>query len=163
VDSTANMEANELLVGTRHGWGKDIPAYLSVSDRRFHTYIVGKSGSGKSTLLRNLIVQEIALGHGVGVIDPHGDLASEVMSLVPPSRTDDVMLFNPADEEFPISFNPLAQSSRPAFTASCIVSAFKHIGKVSWGAAARIHLVRHYRGTHRMSEHYASGGDTDAS
>lgn len=133
MDSTANMEANDLIIGTRHGWGKEIPACLSVADRRFHTYIVGKSGSGKSTLLRNLIAQEIAMGHGVGVIDPHGDLASDILSIVPSGRTDDVMLFNPADEEFPISFNPLAQSGRPAFTASCIVSAFKHIWKDSWG------------------------------
>lgn len=127
------MEANELTIGTRHGWGHDVPAYLSVPDRQFHTYIIGKSGSGKSTLLRNLIAQEIALGHGVGVIDPHGDLAADVLSVIPHRRTDDVMYFNPADDQFPVSFNPFSEKTRPAFAASCIVSAFKHIWKDSWG------------------------------
>jgi type IV secretory pathway TraG/TraD family ATPase VirD4 len=127
------MEAHDLIIGARQGWGAEVPAYFSVSDRKFHTYIIGKSGSGKSTLLRNLITQEIALGHGVGVIDPHGDLAVEVLSAIPRSRTKHVAYLNPTDEEFPAAFNPLASKARPALAASSIVSAFKHIWKDSWG------------------------------
>jgi len=133
VDSIANMGAHDLIIGNRHVWGKEIPASLSVDDRRFHTYVIGKSGSGKSTLLRNLIVQEVARGHGVGLIDPHGDLAVEILHSIPASRTDDVAYLNPADEEFPAAFNPLASKSKPALAASCILSAFKHIWKDSWG------------------------------
>lgn len=127
------MEAHELLIGARHGWGKDLPASLSVADRRFHTAVIGKSGSGKSTLLKNLIVQEIALGHGVAVIDPHGDLATDVLASIPTSRTDHVVYLNPSDEEFPAAFNPLAEKLKPSLSASTIVAAFKHIWKDSWG------------------------------
>jgi len=35
-----------------------------------------------------MIVQHLALGHGVGVIDPHGDLAEELLNHIPPSRAD---------------------------------------------------------------------------
>lgn len=42
---------------------------ISAKDQRQHIYVIGKTGSGKTTLLRNLIVQHISLGHGVGVID----------------------------------------------------------------------------------------------
>ena len=108
MDSTANMEAQDLIIGRRFVWGKEIPACLSVDDRRFHTYVIGKSGSGKSTLLRNLIAQEISRGHGVGLIDPHGDLAVEVLESIPAWRTDHVAYLNPADEDFPAAFNPLA-------------------------------------------------------
>src|SRR3954469_24359683 len=129
------MEANDehLLIGTRLGWGSDIPAYLSTRDRAFHTYVIGKSGSGKSTLLRNLIAQEMALGRGVGVIDPHGDLANDVLQLVPKRRTDHVAYLNPGDEEFPAAFNPFAEKANPAIAASAIVGALKHIWADSWG------------------------------
>ena len=42
--------------------------------RATHTYVVGQSGTGKSRALESWIMQDILAGHGVGVIDPHGDL-----------------------------------------------------------------------------------------
>jgi hypothetical protein len=98
-------------------------------------YTVGKTGTGKSTLLRNAIIQDIMTGEGVGVIDPHGDLAEDILDHIPPWRTDDVVYFNPADLDHPISFNLLANVSpreRPLI-ASGIVAAFKHIWRDSWG------------------------------
>ena len=59
--------------------------------------MIGKSGTGKTTLLRNLIVQDIEAGHGVAVIDPHGDLATELLDCIPKHRTDDVVYFNPVN------------------------------------------------------------------
>ena len=46
--------------------------------------VIGKTGTGKTTLLKSLIVQLIESGHGVGLIDPHGDLAEELLDFVPP-------------------------------------------------------------------------------
>jgi len=66
-----------VYIGVRHRWGGPQPFGLSRGDRRHHLYLIGKTGTGKSTLLRNLIVQDIDAGEGVGVIDPHGDLAEE--------------------------------------------------------------------------------------
>ena len=79
------------------------------SDRRRHLYIVGKSGTGKSKLLELLIDNDIQAGHGVGVLDPHGDLVDNVMHYIPEHRIEDVVLFNPADADFPVAFNPLEQ------------------------------------------------------
>ncbi|MFH1246412.1 MAG: DUF87 domain-containing protein, partial [Candidatus Liptonbacteria bacterium] len=41
-------------------------------DRRQHMYVVGKTGTGKSVLMHNMIVQDIANGEGICVVDPHG-------------------------------------------------------------------------------------------
>jgi len=74
-------------------------------------------------------------GHGVGVIDPHGDLAEELLDYIPKSRTNDVVYFDPADSDFPISFNLLDQvpeQLRP-LVASGVVGAFKNIWEESWG------------------------------
>ncbi len=76
-------------------------------DRRRHLYAVGKSGSGKSKLLELLIYSDIMSGKGVGVLDPHGDLVDNVLAFVPEHRIKDVIYFDPADVNFPISFNPL--------------------------------------------------------
>jgi len=104
-------------------------------DRRHHTWILGKTGTGKSTLLKNLIIQDIRNGHGVGLIDPHGDLVESILDFIPSSRTDDVVYFTPADQDFPIGFNILesvALSHRP-LVASHVTSIFKNMWQDSWG------------------------------
>jgi hypothetical protein len=127
---------NEIThIGKREVWGGEKPFGISAVDRRQHVYIIGKTGTGKTTLLRNLILQDIERCNGVGVIDPHGDLAEEILSAIPPRRTDDVLYFNPADGEFPIGFNLVRSTSRSRrhLETSAIVSAFKHIWRDSWG------------------------------
>ena len=78
-------------------------------DRRRHLYVVGKSGTGKSKMLELLIISDILAGKGVGVLDPHGDLVEAILKYIPEERKNDVVLFDPADADFPIAFNPLEQ------------------------------------------------------
>ena len=76
-------------------------------DRRRHMYVVGKSGVGKSKFLELLVRQDIAYGHGLSFIDPHGDVIDAILDFIPKERVDDVVLIDPSDPEFSISFNPL--------------------------------------------------------
>jgi Helicase HerA, central domain/Type IV secretion-system coupling protein DNA-binding domain len=124
-----------IIIGERHGWGDSRPFGILAADSRQHVYVIGKTGSGKTTLLRNLIVQHIALGHGVGLIDPHGDLAEELLHHIPPKRTDHLCYFNPGDLEFPIGLNLIANVAPDDrhLVASGIISAFKGIWHDSWG------------------------------
>lgn len=124
-----------IIIGERPGWGEPQSFGISAIDQRQHIYIIGKTGSGKTTLLRNLILQHIALGRGVGLIDPHGDLAEELLRHIPPHRADHLVYFNPADLEFPIGLNPLAHVAPDSrhLVASGIVSAMKGIWRDSWG------------------------------
>jgi hypothetical protein len=128
-------DQTDIVVGKRIQWGQEIPFGLSATDRRHHLYAIGKSGAGKTTLLRNLILQDIEAGRGVGVIDPHGDLATDLLDHIPRHRIEDVVYFNPADAEYPIGFNFLAAvpPDRRHLVASGIVSAFKSIWHDSWG------------------------------
>ncbi|OGF51393.1 hypothetical protein A3I27_00250 [Candidatus Giovannonibacteria bacterium RIFCSPLOWO2_02_FULL_43_11b] len=91
----AALEEKRFIFGIKRG------------DRRRHMYIVGKSGVGKSKLLELLIRQDIAYGHGVCLIDPHGDVIQEILNFVPENRINDVVLIDPSDTKFPVSFNPL--------------------------------------------------------
>ncbi len=108
---------------------------LSAAERARHVYIVGKSGSGKSTLLFNLALSDIYAGEGVAVIDPHGDLALDVLDAIPRGRINDVCYLNAADAERPVGFNPLTRITpeRRALAAAGLVAAFKHLWAESWG------------------------------
>ncbi len=108
---------------------------LEPIDRARHTYIIGKTGMGKSTLLENMIYTDILNGRGVAVIDPHGDLVETILANIPKSRTNDIVLFDPADQEYPIGFNMLDNPHpelRP-IVAGGLVSIFKKMFAESWG------------------------------
>lgn len=76
-------------------------------DRRQHMYVVGKSGTGKSVFMHNMIVQDIANGEGLCVVDPHGELIEGVLKKIPEERIKDVVYFNPADPDYAVGFNVL--------------------------------------------------------
>jgi hypothetical protein len=114
-----------------------------VADRRSHLYVLGKTGVGKSTLLKNLIIQDIQAGHGVAVIDPHGDLVSDVLHHIPKARNSDAVYFDPSDQEHPIGFNVLeaVEPDRRHLVASQIVAIFQSIWHDSWGPRTEYFLA----------------------
>ena len=125
---------HQLVLGENHHAGKSVTVSLSRSQRVRHTYAVGASGTGKSTLLLNMIVQDILNGEGIAVFDPHGDLIDETLMRVPESRVGDVILVDPADEEYAIGLNILDAHSELEKTllASDLVAVFRRLS-TSWG------------------------------
>ena len=87
--------------------GSDRIFGIKMRDRRQHTYVIGKTGTGKTVLLKNMALQDIRAGRGIGIIDPHGEFVEEVLAHIPPERSDDVVYFNPVDVDYPIGFNVL--------------------------------------------------------
>lgn len=87
---------------------------LSDRDRARHLYVIGATGCGKSTLLLNLIVQDMAAGRGVGLIEPHGDLIEAVLARVPAHRIDDVVLIDASDYDHAVGLNFLEARGKHA-------------------------------------------------
>ncbi len=85
---------------------------MSRTDRRRHTYIIGKSGVGKSKLIANMAIQDILNGEGVCLMDPHGDLIDDVIKRIPPERAEDVIVFSPADMDRPLALNLMEYDER---------------------------------------------------
>lgn len=109
---------------------------IKAKDRTRHMYVIGKTGVGKSTLLSNMIIQDIQNGEGVGVIDPHGELAESVLDYVPEDRIKDVIYFAPFDTEYPMSFNVLEDigEDKRHLVVSGLMSVFKKIWQDAWSA-----------------------------
>ena len=105
--SIINNVDYDVVLGDNVHRGISTPIGLTAAEREKHAFIVGGTGSGKTTLLKYAIVQDIKNGKGVAVIDPHGDLAQELLELIPEERIKDVIYFNPRDVSHPIGLNLL--------------------------------------------------------
>jgi hypothetical protein len=123
------------IVGMTDYRNKHFPYGIKGSDRRRHAYVLGKTGTGKSTLLKNMIMGDIYDGKGVGVIDPHGDLIDDILSLIPEHRLDDVVLLDPSDVSYPVGLNviKLKEGEERDIVADGIVEIFKKFFGDSWG------------------------------
>ena len=64
---------------------------IKTDDRRRHMYLLGKTGMGKTTMLENMMLADIYAGHGVAIVDPHGDTAEKIINYIPPERINDVV------------------------------------------------------------------------
>lgn len=116
---------------------------LKSEDRRRHVYAIGKTGMGKTNMLENMVLSDMKVGRGLAVVDPHGDFIESILEHIPASRVDDVIVFNPADRDFPIAFNifeKVDQAAKP-LVASGVVGIFEKIYGHSWGPRLE-HILR---------------------
>lgn len=112
------------------------PLALRTSDRLRHMFVLGPTGSGKSWLLARMILQDIADGYGVIVIDPKGDLVSDVLARIGEHDAERVVVLDASKRESPIGFNVLAsQKTEEAreLRVDGILHVFKDIWAAFWG------------------------------
>ena len=109
---------------------------IKTDDRRRHVYVIGKTGMGKTVMMKNMAIQDIQQGKGVGFIDPHGEAAEELLDFVPSDRINDVIYFNPADLEYPIAFNIMEKVDieHRHLVAGGLMGVFKKIWPDVWSA-----------------------------
>ncbi|HEY2382360.1 MAG TPA: type IV secretion system DNA-binding domain-containing protein [Terriglobia bacterium] len=123
--------------------GKHVRFGIRQPDRRYHLAVIGRTGMGKSTLLETLIISDIQTGAGFALLDPHGDLAERIITLIPPRRQKDLIYFNPADSKNDLGFNVLeAAGTKKNLVVSGVISLFKKIWSDSWGPRME-HLFRY--------------------
>ncbi|MBI2063703.1 MAG: DUF87 domain-containing protein [Candidatus Yanofskybacteria bacterium] len=101
-----------IIIGRSVFRGQEVSVRMTDEDRRRHLYIIGQTGTGKSTLMKAMLRQDIENGRGVCVIDPHGEFAEFVLSVVPRERAEDVIYFDPGDIERPMGLNMLEMDPR---------------------------------------------------
>jgi hypothetical protein len=96
-----------IILGHNDYRGIDKNIYFGTEDRVRHMYVIGQTGTGKTTIMKNMIAQDIKMGHGVCYIDPHGTDIQDILSYIPKERIDDVIYFDPAYTARPMGLNML--------------------------------------------------------
>ncbi|USN59141.1 MAG: type IV secretion system DNA-binding domain-containing protein [Candidatus Peribacteria bacterium] len=131
------------IIGTSDYRSIRVPVGIYDEDRLRHLYIVGKTGTGKSKFLSSLMIDDLKQGKGLGMIDPHGDLIEEIIPHIPESRKNDVIIFDPTDEDFPFCFNPLDIKSNESkqILAKGFIDIFKKFFGANWNPKLE-HVLR---------------------
>ena len=116
---------------------------IKQDDRLFHMYVIGKTGTGKSTALETLALQDVLRGHGVCIIDPHGDLADRLLMYLPAHRNADLVYFDAANVNQPYGYNPMrgVRKDKIPLAVSGFLEAFKKIFDDAWGVRME-HVLR---------------------
>jgi hypothetical protein len=119
---------HDLILG-RFKWRE---VRLPASDRPKHCHIIGATGEGKSYLLLDLIAQTIRSGLGLGCIDPHSALITQVIqhlvsdgTLAQPDIRRRLIYIRPANDNYVVPFNVLNTPETTYTTASNVLEAFK--------------------------------------
>jgi hypothetical protein len=120
-----------------------------------HLYVVGRSGKGKSKFLEGLLWQLITQGQPCGLIDPHGDLANNLLKLLAfqpapgnrrpwlsePDNARRLLYCEPGRDDYFIPMNVLASADRPYTVATNVIEAFQRTWSESLAAAPQFKNV----------------------
>ncbi|HEY0582946.1 MAG TPA: hypothetical protein VGE94_12240, partial [Chloroflexota bacterium] len=89
--------------------GRQVPVALPADLLQRHSLLVAKTRRGKSTLLLRLAhdAMQAEPRRSLLLVDPHADLASHALGLVPPQRADDAVYLDVADRDRPFGLNLL--------------------------------------------------------
>lgn len=130
----AAVRGEGVLLGRVEHQGEEIEARLPVEARLRHMHVIGASGTGKSTLLLSMIERDLVAGHGLALLDPHGDLVEAVTTRIPSYRLADTVLLDPGDTETAVGMNLLSAGtqSEAELVASDLVATFRRLA-TSWG------------------------------
>ncbi|PPK61900.1 TraM-binding TraD/TraG-like protein [Actinokineospora auranticolor] len=112
--------------------GHPRPVALRVADARHHLHVLGATGSGKSTLLGNMILSDAEAGRGIVLVDPKGDLVTDVLARLPRSVADRVVVFDADSRYSPPCLNPL-DGGQTDVTVDNLVSVFRRVYSAFWG------------------------------
>lgn len=126
------------------GESRDGPLRLPLDALARHMAVIGATGSGKSTLLMSLALGVLETPIGATVIDPHGDLAADILARVPPRHADRVRVLRLGDKAHPRGFNFLErrETDEPQLVASEFVALFHDLWPDYTGPKMQ-HYLRH--------------------
>ena len=140
-------------------------------DMKKHVYILGGTGSGKSEtlkrILNDLLQKEGEEKAACLIIDPKNDFATDLLTLIPAWRSDDVVYFNPPKQkERPLSFPFFSRFSgektndeRIEFLVSVMKRFVQIDSALSWGPELENILRQLFATAYILPEQSLSGLD----
>jgi hypothetical protein len=121
------------ILGTSNFAGVTRPVAITPTASTRGLYVLGPTGTGKTSLIQNLIGDDLAQGRGLAVVETNGDLIRDLLDLIPPERTKDVVLIDPTDPDYAVGFNPFTGSADASLVADQLGELFQRLWKEYWG------------------------------
>jgi hypothetical protein len=115
LTTEAAKKASDRLIGTSiHPRSRDQLVRFPAASIASHAHVIAPTGAGKSTTLARWLLQDVEAGRSVFLVEPKGDLVSDVLARLDPERLGDVRLIEPGASGPVIGFNPLAGTEKDA-------------------------------------------------
>jgi hypothetical protein len=121
------------ILGISNFAGVSRPVAITPAASTRGLYLLGPTGTGKTSLIKNLIADDLAAGRGLAVVETNGDLIQDLLDVIPPERTKDVVLIDPTDPDYAVGFNPFAGSADSSLVADQLGELFERLWKDYWG------------------------------
>jgi hypothetical protein len=132
VPSSVLPHAGRIL-GISNFAGVARPVAITATASTRGLYVLGPTGTGKTSLIQNLVRDDLEQGRGLAVIETNGDLIRDLLDLIPPERTKDVVLLDPTDPDYAVGFNPFTGSDDPSLVADHLGELFQRLWTAYWG------------------------------
>jgi len=121
------------ILGVSNFAGVERPVAITPTASTRGLYVLGPTGTGKTSLIQNLVRDDLEQGRGLAVVETNGDLIRDLLDLIPPERTKDVVLLDPTDPDYAVGFNPFTGSHDPSLVADHLGELFQRLWTAYWG------------------------------
>jgi len=108
ADRPEKAEGDRLLGTSTHGRTRGDLVRIPARSLASHVHVIAPTGAGKSTTLARWLLSDIEAGRSVFLVEPKGDLVSDVLARLPVHLRDRVRVVEPGSAGSVVGFNPLA-------------------------------------------------------
>lgn len=109
LPSEDEAKSTDRIIGTSvHARSKGMAVRVPATSLASHTHVIAPTGSGKSVLLARWTLRDIQAGRSVFLVEPKGDLVTDILARLPRNRLSNVRLIEPGAGGAVLGFNPLA-------------------------------------------------------
>lgn len=115
------------------------PVALSAESSKHHLAVLGRTGSGKSATIGNAFFSDLTAGYGGVLIDPKGDLVTDILDRIPAQHADRVVVLDPAASG-PMPGLDLFGLGDPELRSDVILSILRNLSD-SWGPRIQQYLA----------------------
>src|SRR5487761_1610009 len=112
--------------------GRRFVAGLAIQDGRYHVHVPGVTGTGKTTLLANMVLADAYAGRGAVLLDPKGDMVTDLLDRLPERVAGRLVLIDPAETDAPAALTIL-DGPDPEVASDQVTTIFRRVFAAWWG------------------------------
>ncbi|MGH3925971.1 MAG: type IV secretory system conjugative DNA transfer family protein, partial [Pseudonocardiaceae bacterium] len=108
ADAPEQADGDRIIGESVHVQSRDALVRVPAKSIASHVHVIAPTGAGKSTMLARWILSDIEAGRSLFLLEPKGDLVSDVLARLPREHLANVRLVEPGTTGLILGFNPLS-------------------------------------------------------